>query len=118
MSPIQTIKKLPTYIKYGASVLTVLFSLAGGLWALEDRYVSEQEAASSLTLFNQKITQDFQQVELRILTIQYDNLTESYYKYKRLIRENPNDTELLQEFEEIKNKRSELKIEINKLLRK
>ena len=104
---------LPAWIKYAASVISLISALAGGLYAMDDRYVSDKEAAQSLQSFDIKIQQDLSKIELQILQNELENTTDTYYKHKQLIRTYPNDQELKDELILIKDKRERIQDDIN-----
>jgi len=89
---------------FGTIVLVI--SLITGVWLIDDRYISASE-----------LTQAKNQIYLKMDTAEYRYLTEQYYKFKELLKKDPNDTDLKQQFEEIKKEREEVKRKIDKLLR-
>ena len=107
---------MPSWIKLASAILITIFSLGSGVIAMEDRYVSEKEAASSLSLFNQKISQDFKMVDLKILNLQYTGLTDQYYRLKSLLGQHPNNIEMQEDFKRVKNERIDVKKKIDKIM--
>jgi len=57
-----------------------------------------------------------QQIYLRIDTYEYRELTKQYYELKKLVRENPDSEELVEQLEEVKLERAELKERIDNML--
>jgi len=53
---------------------------------------------------NEKLDKKF---TYQINAMQFDTLTERYYMLKRKLKTNPNDAELIEEFEDIKKRRSQ-----------
>jgi len=117
MSPIQKTKSLldnlPSWLKYATSVVSLIAALAGGIYAMEDRYVTDKEAAQSLQAFDTKVQQDLGKIELQILQGRLDSITSEYYKHKQLLRAYPEDNELKDEFEVLKDQRKSIKEKIN-----
>ena len=107
------ISGFPTWLKYTASVISLISALAGGLYAMDDRYVSDKEAAQSLQSFDMKIQQDLTKIELQILQTELENANDTYYKHKQLIRTYPTDQELKDDLMIIKEKREKIKKEID-----
>jgi len=106
------LSNLPTWIKYATTVLSLIATLAGGLYAMDDRYVSDKEAAQSLQSFDQKIQQDLSKIELQLLQSELENATDAYYKHKHLIKVYPEDQELQEELIYLKEKREKIQAEI------
>jgi len=106
------ITEFPAWIKYTTSILTLVVTLAGGIYAMEDRYVSDDDAAKSMMNFDLKIQQDFDKIQLQILQNELENTTQTYFKHKQLIRAYPDDIELKDELVELKERREEIKIKI------
>ena len=109
--------EIPNSIKYATGAVALIAALSGGLWALDDRYATEQGVAKSLSMFDQKIEQDFKKVDIRILNIRYEQATESYYNLRKLVRENPRDVELQEDLSIVTEQRAELKKEIDEVLK-
>ncbi len=103
-------------IKFVISLISIIIIISGSIFAMEDRFVSEKEAASTLQNFNSKISQDFKLINLQILQLRYDNLLKSYYEQKRLIKQEPNDSDLKEEFSVIKKEKNDTKSKIDKIL--
>jgi len=119
--PIQTTKKflttVPGWIKYFTSIISLIAILAGGIYAMDDRYVSNKEAAQSLQMFNMKMQQDLNKIELQIDQNQLESITAEYYKHKQLIRVYPDDQELREELENIKTRRNAIKKSIQQKMK-
>lgn len=106
-------EKIPSYLKYLASVLSIVVTLAGAIYAMEDRYIDQKEVSHSLEMFNVKMKNDIDKIELQMLNNQLESTTSEYYKHKQLIRAYPEDEELKEEFEILKEKRETIKSRIN-----
>lgn len=113
---IKILSEIPSWLKLASAILITIFSLGGGVIAMEDRYVSEKEAAQSLTMFNQKMVQDFQMMDVKILNLQYTGLTDQYYRLKSMLRQDPNNIELQEDFERVKNEREDVRVKIDKIM--
>lgn len=117
MAPVaETFRKIPYWVKAGITTISILGVLVGAVIAVEDRYVDQNEIASSLSQFDAKIKQDLIRVDLRILNMQYDQYTEHYYDIKSRLRETPDDVELQEELEQYKEMRERTKKEINAII--
>jgi len=103
---------LPSWIKYATTIISLIVTLGGGLYAMDDRYVSDKEAAQSLQNFDMKMKQELNKIELQMMSNQLENITTEYYKHKQMIRAYPSDQELKEEFEVLKERRTEIKKEI------
>ena len=66
-------------MKFIIPAFTFFVFFVGSIIALEDRYVSEAEAAKSLSSFNQKMSNENKMIKLQIQQVRYDNLINSYY---------------------------------------
>jgi len=84
----------------GSVVLIITFIT--GIWFIDDRYIDAKE------LNNQK-----EQINLRIDTYEYRELTKQYYELKKLVRENPDSQELKDQLKEVEKERAELKKRID-----
>jgi len=84
----------------GSVVLIITFIT--GIWFIDDRYIDAKE------LNNQK-----EQINLRIDTYEYRELTKQYYELKKLVRENPDSQELKEQLKEVEKERAELKKRID-----
>jgi len=107
------ISKLPSWIKYATTIISLVATLAGGLYAMDDRYISDKEAAQSLQNFDNKIQQDLNKIQLQILQAELENATEAYYKHKHLMKVYPDDKELEDELLLIKERRDKIKAKIS-----
>jgi len=103
---------MPSWIKYATTIISLVVALCGGIYAMEDRYVSDKEAAESLQNFNIKINRDLSKIELQILNNQLESITTEYYKHKQLVKTYPEDEELSEELELIKENRQKIKLKI------
>jgi len=120
MSPIQKINNLSNYVKAIVAVVSFCFTVVGVVWALDNRYVSNEEAAKSLELFQQKLQYENSILESKIEDLhktmtrkELSYVQEQYYKLKNLLVQHPDDAELKIEFEELKAKKSRLESELN-----
>jgi len=111
------LNNLPITVKYLASAITFFITLCGGIYAMEDRYVNQSEIAQSLDMFNLKMKTDIDKLSLEIQQDRLENVTIEYYRIKQLIRLYPDDQELKDEFEQLKNRRSEIKQKIKRKMK-
>jgi len=107
------LNNLPLTIKYFAAAITFMITLCGGIYAMEDRYVDQTEIAQSLDMFNLKMKTDIDKLSLQIQQDRLENVTTEYYRLKQLIRLYPDDSELKDEFEQVKERRLEIKRKID-----
>ena len=105
--------QISSSMKLAGVVLSILITFAGALYAVEDRYVTQEEAATSLQNFNNAIKKDLVNIELQILYNSLDNVNDQYYKLRRLIQESPSDPYLNDEFRRIKERRKNIQEKIN-----
>jgi len=82
--------------------IALIITFITGIWFIDDRYVDAKE------LKTQK-----EQINLRIDTYEYRELTKQYYELKKLVRENPESIELKEQLKEIEKERTELKKRID-----
>ena len=76
----------------------LIITFITGVWFIDDRYVDAKE-----------IKDIKEQINLRIDTYEYRELTKQYYELKKLVRENPESIEL----KEVEKERAELKKRID-----
>jgi len=84
---------------------TLILTLITGIWFIDDRYVNAKD------LNNLK-----EQINLRIDTYEYRELTKQYYELKKLIRENPDSEELKDQLKEVEEERKEIRKRIDNKL--
>lgn len=113
------LKEWPMYIKSITAVVVFALSIGGVIFAAEDRYVTDKEAASSLKMFQQQLQYENNVIKLELEDLrktmirkELDYVKEQYYKLKQLIINNPDDMELQLEFEDIKAKKIKLETEL------
>ena len=82
--------------------IVLIITFITGIWFIDDRYVDAKELKS------QK-----EQINLRIDTYEYRELTKQYYELKKLVRENPESIELKEQLKEVEKERAELKKRID-----
>ena len=116
------IKKIKENIGKTIASILVLFSLIGGVWAFEDRYISETEVEIKMEQQEKVVIatlQKFkQQVDYRWYQNLYDQLTVQVINYRKLVRSNPNDEILKQEYNDVVEERKKVKKVIDELLDK
>ena len=94
-------KKIMKILKTLASAGLILTFITG-IWFIDDRYVDAKD------LNNLK-----DQINLRIDTYEYRELTKQYYELKKLVRENPDSQELKEQLKEVEKERADLKKRID-----
>jgi hypothetical protein len=80
----------------------LILTFITGIWFIDDRYVDAKD------LNNLK-----DQINLRIDTYEYRELTKQYYELKKLVRENPDSQELKEQLKEVEKERADLKKRID-----
>ena len=102
------------------SAIVLIFSFFGGVWAFDDRYCTNKALASTLEKFQEQTQQTIKQfqlkVQLQFYQMMYDSLTKEMFTYKRMIREDPNDQDIKEEYDRIIDERKEIKTKIQKLM--
>ena len=110
-------KNIPRIAKSLIVAFTIVGFICGGIYAMDDRYVSDAEAAQSLEGFDAKIQQSILKINIQILELRKEGLNKEYYQHKRLIRTYPDDKELVQELIEIKHQRYVVDEELRELIK-
>lgn len=88
-------------IKPFFGIISIVIAVAGGVIAAEDRYLTEDEGVESI----QQLQQHF---DTKMDMIQYDFVTDQYFKIKYRLQDSPEDTQLSEEYDRIKRKREKL----------
>ena len=83
----------------------VILTFVFGIWFIDERYISAKE-----------LSQEKQKIYLKMNINEYRTLTEQFYNYKRIVKENPNDPSLKNQFDEIKKDRDNVKDKIDKFM--
>jgi hypothetical protein len=91
--------------KLVVTTIVGIVSVFGSVWAIDDRYVDQQEIVATLQQYDASIQQRMANYESGNNLRDYNHLTESYYRLRRLLRQNPGDQELREEFDSISNRR-------------
>jgi guanylate kinase len=86
------------------SVATVL-AVVSGIWAMEDRYVNAQEMQQSIS-----------QVHLRIDVEKKRTLEREYYEFLKLVAQNPENEDLKEHLQAIKEEKEGLEKRIDERL--
>ena len=97
------------HAKAVAAVILFIISVAGALVAADDRYVSDTEAAQSLSMFDQKINFQLEALKLELLHTEYNLITENYLRAKQYLKKYPMDVEMQEEYTDLKTERKLLK---------
>lgn len=100
--------------------IAIILGLMGGVYAIDDRYAKERRVAQSLEQFQEQTQQSIKQlrikVQLQFYQMMYDSLTKDMISYKRMMRENPNNQDIKDEYNRIIDERNQIRIKINKLM--
>ena len=86
------------------SFATIL-AIVAGIWAIEDRYVNAQEMQQSIS-----------QVHLRIDVEKKRTLEREYYEFLRLVAQNPENADLKEHLQAIKEEKEDLEKRIDSRL--
>ena len=104
---------MKNYIKGIIAAISIVLTIVGAIWAMEDRYASDKDVANSLQILDQRIQYQITDVKRTIIQKELSYITEQYYKLKKLAIDHPDDLELQLEFDELKVKREHLKDQLN-----
>jgi hypothetical protein len=111
--------KIITSIFSGFVLLTLI--IAAGV-SFDNTYAKEIVVVETLQQFQLEQRKSQTTYELksdyRFYEFRYEALTSSMYKYKRLLREHPNDQDLKLEYDEIVEQRKFIKQKMDKILEK
>jgi len=110
------LEKIPKWVKSLTIIIALLSSIAGSIYAIDDRYVTDKEAATSLENFNSKMDQEVVKIRMQILELSKNSIITEYYKHKELIRAYPDDKDLKNELIEIKIRRDAINQKIDAIL--
>lgn len=102
MSPIEQLKSFPTWVKNTSAVVGLVLTIAGAVMAAEQHFVNKQENIQTL----QQLQQNF---DSQMKMVQYDFINDQYFKAKNRLRENPSDIGMLEEFQQLKQRRDILR---------
>jgi len=110
--------KMPTgmLIKTILPILLGMIAFGGVIYGMEERYVDQKEAATSLQLFDQAVKKDLDHLELQILNTSLESLTDQYHKQRQLLKTDPTDIELREEFDRIKSRKETIQQRIDNKL--
>ena len=86
------------------SFATIL-AIVAGIWAIEDRYVNAQEMQQSIS-----------QVHLRIDVEKKRTLEREYYEFLKLVVQNPENEDLKEHLQAIKEEKEDLERKIDERL--
>jgi len=108
--------RIPKWAKALSTVLALFSIIAGSIYAIDDRYITDKEAATSLESFNQKMDQEVVKIQIQILELRKNSVIAEFYKHKDLIRAYPNDLELKRELDEIIRRRDAINSKLDAIL--
>ena len=109
--------KLDLSVRNIVGTVVLVISMITGIWLTDDRYTSATELKQSEKSVYMAMEQSKQKIYLKMDMQEYRYLTEQYYKYKKLVSENPNNRELRKQLEAIERERRAVKDRIDKSLR-
>lgn len=82
-------------------VVVVIGSIIAAVWAVEDRYQTNVHADEMYQQTIKTIDQLQQKMNYNADVRLYDQLIERKFLYKKLIKQNPNDQDLKEEYQQI-----------------
>jgi len=94
------------------TLLAIVVSVGGIIWAAEDRYVDEKEAVQTIRQMQSVLDKRMSSLERKNLMQEYVFLTEQYYIFKDRTMIYAGDEEIIREFERIKIRREAIKEEL------
>ena len=101
-------------LKTVASSIIVGTSLVTGILAFDSRYATSKDVEK----MEQKVVKTLEQfqtnMERKTLEQRYITLTDQMYQYKILIKKNPKDDELKEDYQKIEQERIEVKKKLEK----
>lgn len=115
-------QKYKKAIVTASSIILTIFALLGGLWAFENHYATNQKVNTEIervefevagAIQNQQIKNDY-----KFYQFQYDKLTNDMFEVKRMLRRDPTDQELRQDYIDIKAQRDAVKRKMELLMEK
>jgi hypothetical protein len=91
------------------AVLVTLMTLIGGIWAFGNTFATNSRVDKDLievagAIQNQQIKSDY-----KFYQFMYDKLTQDMNEIKRQLRRTPDDQELRQDYQDIKEERNKIK---------
>jgi uncharacterized coiled-coil DUF342 family protein len=105
-----------------ASIIIAIFTILGGLWAVENHYETKAEAKEKIEKVEIQVAQALQTQQIRtdyqFYQFMYDKLTQEMYSIKRQLKRNPEDTDLREEYNDIKIEREKIKNKMRELMEK
>jgi hypothetical protein len=116
----------------GGAVLLVIGLVSSG-FVIEDRYANEKDVEVGLTHerevtdlhfknFEEQVVMNLKQLQVqqdyRYYMSMLENVDTQIYKIKQWLREHPNDQEAKEDYQNLKNKRNEIKQRLDELMRK
>lgn len=110
-------------------VIATILAILGGLWAFEDRYAKsaevkelEVQVVESLQQFNEQQTKIIQTNEYknqyRFYQFLYDKLGQDLLEIRRILRRDPEDQILRQDYIDVQEQRKKVKDKMDQLLEK
>ena len=111
MSPIKTLTDMPV-LKMVAVVLSLVGTVGGFIWAAEEHFLSEAEAGVTMKLMQQSIEMRITESEHRVKMIQYDGLSDRYWRLREIVTRDPNNEAAREELREVTIKRDNLRREL------
>ena len=116
----------------GGAVLLVIGLVSSG-FVIEDRYANEKDVEVGLTHerevtdlhfknFEEQVVMNLKQLQVqqdyRYYMSMLENVDTQIYKIKQWLREHPNDQEAKEDYQNLKNKRNEIRKRLDELMRK
>jgi|GEM_PF-5534411 hypothetical protein len=99
-------------------VLGLVSLVAGGVYALEARYASQQEMQAQIRLVEEKTVKTFddlsKNLDQKFRQYRYDSAVDERYKLKNYLRVNPNDEEARQDLHTLEGRIEEMRRQLEK----
>jgi len=96
-------------VKTGSKItigsIATMLAMVAGIWAIDDRYVSAQEMQQSMS-----------QIHLRIDVEKKRTLEREYYEFLKLVAQNPENADLKEHLQAIKEEKEDLEKRIDERL--
>lgn len=103
-------------IKIVSVIVSIMIACGGAIYAMDDRYVDEEQAATSLQNFNAAVQKDLVNIELQILTNQKESLVNQYNQQYQLHKQNPDDEFFKEELIRIRDRIKTIDMKIDSKL--
>lgn len=100
---------LTSTLKLAAMAVVCGIGIFTSVWAIDDRYVDEQEIVASLERYNYEVNSRITNLQRQNLHNEYNYQTDRYYRLKSMIEIYGGTKELVDELKWVEKRREELK---------